>query len=84
MGVPLLNGDLNHSPVRPNSIGLIIAMDILEHLDDDANGLTEFYRALNMGGMLILTVPAFEFLWGIRTKSQDIRGGMSRKKLRRN
>jgi SAM-dependent methyltransferase len=64
--VPLLNGNLNNLPVRPNSIGLIIAMDILEHLDDDANGLTEFHRALNKGGILILTVPAFEFLWGIQ------------------
>jgi len=68
MEVPLLNGDSNNLPVRPNSIGLIIAMDILEHLDDDANGLTEFHRALNKGGMLILTVPAFEFLWGIQDK----------------
>jgi SAM-dependent methyltransferase len=64
--IPLLNGDSNNLPVRSNSIGLIIAMDILEHLDDDANGLTEFHRALNNRGMLILTVPAFEFLWGIQ------------------
>jgi len=66
MEAPLLNGDLNNLPVRPNSIGLIIAMDILEHLDDDANGLAEFHRALDKRGMLIITVPAFEFLWGIQ------------------
>ena len=41
-------------------------MDILEHLDDDAKGISEFYRVLSKGGMLILTVPAFKFLWGIQ------------------
>lgn len=66
MHVPLLNADLNNLPIRSNSIGLIIAMDILEHLDDDANGLAQFYRALKKGGTLVLTVPAFESLWGIQ------------------
>jgi SAM-dependent methyltransferase len=73
--VPLVNGDLNKLPVRSNSIGLIIAMDILEHLDDDAKGISEFYRALNNGGILIITVPAFNFLWGI----QDVVTGHKRR-----
>jgi SAM-dependent methyltransferase len=76
--VSLLNGDLNKLPVRSNTIGLIIAMDILEHLDDDANGISEFYRALSNGGMLIVTVPAFKFLWGI----QDEVTGHKRRYLR--
>ena len=78
LDVPLLNGDLNKLPVRSNTIGLIIAMDILEHLDDDANGISEFYRALSNGGMLIVTVPAFKFLWGI----QDEVTGHKRRYLR--
>jgi len=76
--VPLLNGDLNKLPVRSNSIGLIIATDILEHLDDDGNGISELYRALSKGGILILTVPAFKFLWGI----QDEVTGHKRRYLR--
>jgi len=76
---PLVNGDLNKLPVRTNSVGLIIAMDILEHLDDDAKGISEFYRALNKGGVLIVTVPAFKFLWGI----QDIVTGHKRRYSRK-
>ena len=63
---PLLAGDLSKLPIKTNSIGLIIAADILEHLEDDENGIREFYRALNKGGILVLTVPAFQFLWGIQ------------------
>jgi SAM-dependent methyltransferase len=64
--LPLINGDLNKLPLRSNSIGLIVAMDVLEHLENDANGISELYRVLKKGGNLILTVPAFKSLWGIQ------------------
>ena len=73
--LPLINGDLNKLPLRSNSIGLIVAMDVLEHLDNDANGISEFYRVLKKGGDLILTVPAFKSLWGI----QDVVTGHKRR-----
>lgn len=63
---PLINGDLNGLPIQSESVGLIIAMDILEHLDNDINGIKEFYRVLGKRGNLFLTVPAFNFLWGIQ------------------
>jgi SAM-dependent methyltransferase len=72
---PLINGDLNQLPIRPNSVGLIVAADVLEHLDDDAAGIRSFYQALHKGGLLILTVPAFKFLWGI----QDVVTGHKRR-----
>ena len=74
-GFPLLAGDLNRLPVKTNSVGLIIAMDILEHLENDENGIGELYRALTKGGVLILTVPAFKFLSGI----QDVVTGHKRR-----
>ena len=63
---PFINGDLNKLPVRSGSIGLIIAMDILEHLEDDRSGIRECFQALKREGILILTVPAFKWLWGIQ------------------
>jgi SAM-dependent methyltransferase len=65
---PFINGDLKKLPIRPGSIGLIIAMDIVEHLDDDRNGIRECFQALKRGGILILTVPAFKWLWGIQDR----------------
>lgn len=63
---PLINGDLNKLPLRTQSVGLIIAMDVIEHLENDSNGIREFYQALRKEGILILTVPAFRSLWGIQ------------------
>jgi SAM-dependent methyltransferase len=62
----LINGDLNNLPIRSESIGLIIAMDIFEHLEDDRGGIRECFQALKRGGILIVTVPAFKWLWGIQ------------------
>jgi SAM-dependent methyltransferase len=70
-----INGDLDNLPIRPNSIGLIVAMDVLEHLEDDMKAIHELHQALQGGGILILTVPAFKFLWGI----QDVVTGHKRR-----
>jgi ubiquinone/menaquinone biosynthesis C-methylase UbiE len=64
--LPLINGDLNDLPIQTNSMGLMIAMDVLEHLENDTIGIAELYRALKNGGTLILTIPAFKSLWGIQ------------------
>ncbi len=66
--LPFIAGDLNDLPFRTESVGLIIAMDILEHLDDDKRGIHESYRILKENGLLILTVPAFKSLWGIQDR----------------
>ncbi len=63
---PLINADLNKLPVRSQSIDFIVAMDVLEHLKDDVLGIRQFYQVLKEGGMLFVTVPAFQFLWGIQ------------------
>jgi hypothetical protein len=40
------------------------AFDVVEHIGDDRAFLTKAHRALVPGGTLVITVPAFMFLWG--------------------
>ncbi len=42
---------------------LILLLDILEHLDDDVRALEALHSRLNPGGWLLITVPAYQFLW---------------------
>lgn len=42
---------------------IILMLDVLEHLEDDAGALREIRRRLRPGGSLILTVPAMPVLW---------------------
>jgi SAM-dependent methyltransferase len=45
---------------------LITAIEVLEHVEQDVDALNEIWRLLKPGGILILTVPAFPFLWSER------------------
>jgi len=78
---PVLNGDLNRLPIRPKSVGLIVAMDILEHLDNDIEGIHSFYQALKEGGILIMTVPAFRSLRGIQDEVTGHKRRYSRQEI---
>lgn len=42
---------------------VIIASDVLEHIEDEQIALREWNRILKPGGKLIVFVPAFEILW---------------------
>lgn len=72
---PLVAGDLTKLPIKTKSVGLIIAMDVVEHLENDLKGIRELYRILKDNGTLVLTVPAFKSLWGI----QDVVTGHRRR-----
>jgi SAM-dependent methyltransferase len=62
--VSMTRADAARLPFRSETIDLLLAADVIEHLDDDGAALREFVRVLRPGGHLVLTVPAFRSLWG--------------------
>ncbi len=53
----------NHLPFKTDSVAAITALDILEHLQDDAGCAEEIHRVLKPDGILLASVPAYAFLW---------------------
>jgi SAM-dependent methyltransferase len=51
-------------PFESNSFDLVTALDVIEHIEDDLGAMREIYRVLKPGGVLMLSVPAYKFLWG--------------------
>src|SRR5574337_329298 len=45
-------------PLADESVDLLTAFDVLEHMDDDVRALEEFNRVLRPGGLIVITVPA--------------------------
>jgi SAM-dependent methyltransferase len=63
---PVQMGDACDLPFAAASFDLVLATDIIEHVDDDARALGEISRVLAPGGKALITVPAFPSLWGLQ------------------
>jgi SAM-dependent methyltransferase len=50
-------------PFPDATFDLALALDVLEHLDDDLAALRELRRGVRPGGRLLITVPAYQWLW---------------------
>jgi SAM-dependent methyltransferase len=50
-------------PFTEQSQDLILLTDVLEHIEDDQKTLQILFQTLRPGGHLLLTVPAYKFLW---------------------
>lgn len=53
--------DESFQPEKP--FDLILMLDVLEHIEDDTEALRNAYRCLAPSGTLVITVPAFQWLW---------------------
>lgn len=62
----IVKSDASKLPFPDGTFGLILATDILEHIDKESNVIDQIYRVLTPGGTAILTVPAFPSLWGLQ------------------
>lgn len=56
-------GTLDEIPFPDDTFDLAVSLDVLEHLDDDRRALRELRRTVKPGGTLLVTVPAYPWLW---------------------
>lgn len=49
-----------------SSFDMVTAFDILEHIKDEKPSLGELSRVLKPGGKMIISVPAYQWLWGVQ------------------
>jgi SAM-dependent methyltransferase len=59
----------------------VLCLDVMEHLDDDLVAMREMFRVCRPGGHLLLTVPAYNFLWSEHDEALSHRRRYSRKDL---
>ncbi|MDP9393045.1 MAG: class I SAM-dependent methyltransferase [Actinomycetota bacterium] len=62
-GLTAVRGDATALPFRSASVDLVLAFDVLEHLQDDAAAVAEVRRVLRPGGTYLVAVPADMALW---------------------
>lgn len=62
-GIPVVRADATRLPVADESLDLVVAFDVLEHLEDDVSAAKGVFNALRPGGTFAVAVPADPRLW---------------------
>ncbi len=61
-GFDVIQADLLQNALV-DQFDIVIAMDIIEHIHDDTKAVQALYKLAKPGGFILVTVPAFPFLW---------------------
>jgi SAM-dependent methyltransferase len=59
----VIEGSVMEMPFEGDSFDLAVCLDVIEHLQDDLGALRELRRVVAPGGRLLVTVPAYQWLW---------------------
>ncbi|TDC94614.1 class I SAM-dependent methyltransferase [Actinomadura sp. 7K507] len=78
-GVEAYEGDARYLPLPPCAYDLALALDVLEHIEEDERAAAEIARVLKPGGMALLSVPCDMALWS----AHDVALGRVRRYTRR-
>jgi SAM-dependent methyltransferase len=59
----VVEGSVLEMPFEAGAFELAASLDVIEHLQDDLQALRELRRVVAPGGSLLVTVPAYQWLW---------------------
>jgi len=60
---PIDEGSVTALPYADASFDAITSIDVLYHLEKPSDALREFTRCLKPGGLVVINVPAYRWLW---------------------
>jgi len=67
--MPVRNEDITKLSFADTSFEIVLCFDVLEHVPDFRSALKEFYRVLDAGGQLVISVPfSFEKETNVRAR----------------
>ena len=59
----VVEGSVLEMPFDADAFDFAASLDVIEHLQDDLQALRELRRVVAPGGALLVTVPAYQWLW---------------------
>ena len=62
-GLDVVQGDARDIPFPDDHFGLLVAYDVLEHIEEDDQVVAEIARVVQPGGKVLIAVPADPRLW---------------------
>lgn len=77
-GLHAIHADARHLPLPDAHFDLVMAFDVLEHIEEDDRAVREIVRVLRPGGTALITVPCDMALWS----AHDVASGHFRRYTR--
>src|SRR5205085_10979289 len=66
--IPLLQFDLVQCPLPSESVDVVVLLNVLEHIENDAGAMEQVARILKPGGAAVIEVPAGPHLYDVYDK----------------
>ena len=79
LNLDFITASITELPFEEIQYDLVAAFDVIEHVENDVAAVAEMFRVCKPGGLIAITVPAFEFLW---SKHDDINHHRRRYRMR--
>lgn len=77
-----VKGEGGALPFGDETFDVVSLLDVLEHIEDDAQTLREIVRVLKPGGLALITVPAYPWMWSEHDEALHHRRRYRAKELR--
>ncbi|MEO7413917.1 MAG: methyltransferase domain-containing protein [Opitutaceae bacterium] len=78
---PIVEGSVTALPLADASCDVVTSLDVIYHVDDDEAALREFHRILRPGGIVVINVPAYPWLWSYHDVATHARRRYTRAQL---
>ncbi len=79
----IVQGSVTELPFEAGSFDAIVSVDVLCQIDNPATALAEFYRCLRPGGVVVVNVPAYQWMWSYHDEAVHSRHRFVRPEMRR-
>ncbi|PZU96169.1 MAG: class I SAM-dependent methyltransferase [Pseudanabaena sp.] len=77
----ITQGILGHDGLTKHSFDMVMFLDVIEHLDEDEQAVELAKDYLSLVGKLLITVPAYQFLWSAHDQIHGHKRRYTKKKL---
>jgi SAM-dependent methyltransferase len=61
--VPIVEGSIEALPFQDSQYDAVLNSDVLSHINEPTKALDEFARVLRPGGLLVINVAAYQWMW---------------------
>lgn len=62
-GATIVQGSIKDLPFTDESFDMVVSADVISQVDDGQQAISEFARVLKPGGMVVINVAAYQWMW---------------------